>query len=87
MTSDNVQDEIFHVPQAQQYCKGNFKSWDPMITTPPGLYALSLYQFFFSLWWFFIHYLILVSMLQNGIIFFRALLQHFYLNAVGWFVE
>ncbi|CAI9780123.1 unnamed protein product [Fraxinus pennsylvanica] len=35
-------DEIFHVPQAQQYCKGNFKSWDPMITTPPGLYLLSL---------------------------------------------
>ncbi|KAI7746081.1 hypothetical protein M8C21_024646 [Ambrosia artemisiifolia] len=35
-------DEIFHVPQAQQYCVGNFKSWDPMITTPPGLYFLSL---------------------------------------------
>ncbi|MFS8025527.1 putative dolichyl-P-Glc:Glc(2)Man(9)GlcNAc(2)-PP-dolichol alpha-1,2-glucosyltransferase [Helianthus anomalus] len=35
-------DEIFHVPQAQQYCLGNFKSWDPMITTPPGLYFLSL---------------------------------------------
>lgn len=35
-------DEIFHVPQAQQYCKGNFKSWDPMITTPPGMYFLSL---------------------------------------------
>ncbi|XP_059427953.1 dol-P-Glc:Glc(2)Man(9)GlcNAc(2)-PP-Dol alpha-1,2-glucosyltransferase [Corylus avellana] len=35
-------DEIFHAPQAQQYCKGNFRSWDPMITTPPGLYYLSL---------------------------------------------
>ncbi|XP_074373287.1 dol-P-Glc:Glc(2)Man(9)GlcNAc(2)-PP-Dol alpha-1,2-glucosyltransferase isoform X1 [Apium graveolens] len=35
-------DEIFHVPQAQQYCRGNFSSWDPMITTPPGLYFLSL---------------------------------------------
>ncbi|KAF5201213.1 Dol-P-Glc:Glc(2)Man(9)GlcNAc(2)-PP-Dol alpha-1,2-glucosyltransferase [Thalictrum thalictroides] len=35
-------DEIFHIPQAQQYCRGNFKSWDPMITTPPGLYSLSL---------------------------------------------
>ncbi|KAG5402702.1 hypothetical protein IGI04_008821 [Brassica rapa subsp. trilocularis] len=35
-------DEIFHVPQAQQYCKGNLRSWDPMITTPPGLYYLSL---------------------------------------------
>ncbi|KAI3953111.1 hypothetical protein MKW98_020306 [Papaver atlanticum] len=35
-------DEIFHIPQAQEYCKGNFRSWDPMITTPPGLYYLSL---------------------------------------------
>ncbi|KAL3536397.1 hypothetical protein ACH5RR_004858 [Cinchona calisaya] len=35
-------DEIFHVPQAQQYCKANFTSWDPMITTPPGLYFVSL---------------------------------------------
>ncbi|EOA20450.1 hypothetical protein CARUB_v10000761mg [Capsella rubella] len=35
-------DEIFHVPQVQQYCNGNFRSWDPMITTPPGLYYISL---------------------------------------------
>ncbi|KAI8556623.1 hypothetical protein RHMOL_Rhmol05G0268600 [Rhododendron molle] len=39
---DPYMDEIFHVPQAQQYCKGNFTSWDPMITTPPGLYFISL---------------------------------------------
>ncbi|CAO2822350.1 unnamed protein product [Amaranthus hypochondriacus] len=39
---DSYMDEIFHIPQAQQYCYGNFKSWDPMITTPPGLYYLSL---------------------------------------------
>ncbi|GJN02415.1 hypothetical protein PR202_ga19764 [Eleusine coracana subsp. coracana] len=36
------QDEIFHVPQAQQYCRGDFLTWDPMITTPPGLYCASL---------------------------------------------
>ncbi|KAM0953540.1 putative dolichyl-P-Glc:Glc(2)Man(9)GlcNAc(2)-PP-dolichol alpha-1,2-glucosyltransferase [Dioscorea sansibarensis] len=35
-------DEIFHVPQAQCYCRGGFGTWDPMITTPPGLYYLSL---------------------------------------------
>ncbi|KAL9232636.1 hypothetical protein vseg_007722 [Gypsophila vaccaria] len=35
-------DEIFHIPQTQQYCKADFRSWDPMITTPPGLYYLSL---------------------------------------------
>ncbi|XP_071816104.1 dol-P-Glc:Glc(2)Man(9)GlcNAc(2)-PP-Dol alpha-1,2-glucosyltransferase-like [Apostichopus japonicus] len=35
-------DEIFHVPQAQKYCAGNFTEWDPMITTPPGLYVMSV---------------------------------------------
>ncbi|XP_078436171.1 DIE2/ALG10 family isoform X2 [Wolffia australiana] len=35
-------DEIFHIPQAQKYCSGNFSDWDPMITTPPGLYYLSI---------------------------------------------
>ncbi|KAJ9109070.1 hypothetical protein QFC21_000397 [Naganishia friedmannii] len=34
-------DEIFHIPQAQQYCLGEFAKWDPSITTPPGLYLLS----------------------------------------------
>eukprot|EP00903_Cladosiphon_okamuranus_P013487 g12562.t1 len=31
-------DEVFHVPQAQAYCNGDFGHWDPKITTPPGLY-------------------------------------------------
>ncbi|KAH9836500.1 glucosyltransferase [Rhodofomes roseus] len=35
-------DEPFHVPQAQAYCKGDYWTWDPKITTPPGLYVLSL---------------------------------------------
>lgn len=35
-------DEIFHVPQAQKYCEGKFTQWDPMITTLPGLYLLSV---------------------------------------------
>ncbi|KAL4284362.1 hypothetical protein GQ457_16G022710 [Hibiscus cannabinus] len=41
---DPYMDEIFHIPQAQKYCNGDFMSWDPMITTPPGLYYLSLVQ-------------------------------------------
>ena len=36
-----LQDEIFHVPQVQAYCAGNFSHWDPMITTLPGLYSVS----------------------------------------------
>ncbi|KAG6536961.1 hypothetical protein ZIOFF_002039 [Zingiber officinale] len=39
---DPYMDEIFHIPQAQHYCRGDFWTWDPMITTPPGLYYLSL---------------------------------------------
>jgi len=34
-------DEIFHIPQAQKYCKGSFNSYDPKITTLPGLYLFS----------------------------------------------
>ncbi|CAO2658659.1 Nn.00g063820.m01.CDS01 [Neocucurbitaria sp. VM-36] len=33
-------DEFFHVSQAQKYCRGDY-SWDPKITTPPGLYLVS----------------------------------------------
>ncbi|KQJ83430.1 dol-P-Glc:Glc(2)Man(9)GlcNAc(2)-PP-Dol alpha-1,2-glucosyltransferase isoform X1 [Brachypodium distachyon] len=39
---DPYMDEIFHVPQAQRYCRGDLLTWDPMITTPPGLYYISL---------------------------------------------
>ncbi|XP_059103405.1 dol-P-Glc:Glc(2)Man(9)GlcNAc(2)-PP-Dol alpha-1,2-glucosyltransferase [Peromyscus eremicus] len=37
-------DEIFHLPQAQRYCEGRFSlsQWDPMITTLPGLYLVSV---------------------------------------------
>ncbi|KAJ8118650.1 hypothetical protein OPT61_g412 [Boeremia exigua] len=33
-------DEFFHVPQAQKYCAGDY-TWDPKITTPPGLYLVA----------------------------------------------
>lgn len=32
-----LQDEPFHIPQAQAYCRGDFEVWDPKLTTPPGL--------------------------------------------------
>ena len=35
-----LQDEPFHVNQTAQYCRGNWTSWDPKITTLPGLYLL-----------------------------------------------
>ncbi|KAF9243830.1 glycosyltransferase family 59 protein [Melanogaster broomeanus] len=35
-------DEPFHVPQAQAYCRGEWSTWDPKLTTPPGLYLLSV---------------------------------------------
>ncbi|CAI4210937.1 unnamed protein product [Parascedosporium putredinis] len=36
-------DEIFHIPQAQRYCEGRWTEWDDKITTPPGLYAVSVF--------------------------------------------
>lgn len=38
-------DEVFHIPQAQTYWAGSWQSWDPKITTPPGLY---LYSYLFA---------------------------------------
>ena len=35
--TNSLQDEFFHVPQAQAYCEGRFSHWDDKITTPPGL--------------------------------------------------
>ncbi|UKZ66260.1 uncharacterized protein TrAtP1_007434 [Trichoderma atroviride] len=35
-------DEVFHIPQAQRYCEGRFLEWDDKITTPPGLYWISI---------------------------------------------
>lgn len=40
-----IHDEVHHVPQAEEYLKGNFRHWSPMITTPPGLYLVTyIYQ-------------------------------------------
>ncbi|XP_025834242.1 putative Dol-P-Glc:Glc(2)Man(9)GlcNAc(2)-PP-Dol alpha-1,2-glucosyltransferase [Agrilus planipennis] len=36
-----VIDEAFHIPQGLEYCRLNFKFWDPKITTLPGLYIIS----------------------------------------------
>ncbi|KAI1455975.1 glycosyltransferase family 59 protein [Annulohypoxylon moriforme] len=35
-------DEVFHIPQVQVYCDGKYSVWDDKITTPPGLYALTI---------------------------------------------
>ncbi|KAL9110616.1 MAG: hypothetical protein Q9227_004793 [Pyrenula ochraceoflavens] len=34
-------DEVFHARQAQAYWAGNWTTWDPKITTPPGLYVFT----------------------------------------------
>ena len=38
---DPYMDEIFHIPQAEHFCRGDFDYWDPKITTFPGLYYIS----------------------------------------------
>ena len=42
---DPYLDEVFHIPQAQRYWAGSWQTWDPKITTPPGLY---LYSYLFA---------------------------------------
>eukprot|EP01135_Chromosphaera_perkinsii_P004484 Nk52_evm8s284 gene=Nk52_evmTU8s284 len=42
---DPYMDEVFHVPQVRRYCNGNYSYWDPMITTLPGLYVVSVAAF------------------------------------------
>lgn len=37
-------DEVFHIRQAQAYWGGNWTTWDPKITTPPGLYLASIFS-------------------------------------------
>lgn len=37
--TEYLQDEVFHIPQAQKYCEGRFLEWDDKITTPPGLFV------------------------------------------------
>lgn len=34
-------DEVFHFRQLGRYLRGDWTYWDPKITTPPGLYALT----------------------------------------------
>lgn len=34
-------DEIFHYPQLKRIIRGDYTTWDPKITTPPGLYFLT----------------------------------------------
>ncbi|KAG1757259.1 glycosyltransferase family 59 protein [Suillus lakei] len=42
VVTEPYMDEPFHVPQALTYCRGEWSTWDPKITTPPGLYMLSV---------------------------------------------
>ena len=39
---DQYMDEIFHVPQAQAYCRGEWAHWDDKITTLPGAYLVAV---------------------------------------------
>ncbi|KAF2894091.1 hypothetical protein ILUMI_12080, partial [Ignelater luminosus] len=41
ITSQVVIDEEFHIPQGLAYCNFVFDTWDPKITTLPGLYLIS----------------------------------------------
>ncbi|KAF8316063.1 hypothetical protein DL93DRAFT_786916 [Clavulina sp. PMI_390] len=42
LVTEPYMDEPFHIPQAQAYCRSEWDVWDPKITTPPGLYLISV---------------------------------------------
>ncbi|CAD5207140.1 unnamed protein product [Bursaphelenchus okinawaensis] len=42
---DPYMDEVFHIPQVRQYCNGNYRDYDPMLTTPPLMYFLTVATF------------------------------------------
>ncbi|SPN99914.1 related to alpha-1,2 glucosyltransferase, potassium channel regulator [Cephalotrichum gorgonifer] len=42
VVNESDSDEVFHIPQAQKYCEGKWLEWDDKITTPPGLYGISV---------------------------------------------
>ncbi|CAG8572169.1 2182_t:CDS:10 [Paraglomus brasilianum] len=44
---DAYMDEIFHVPQAQRYCNGDYYTWDPKLTTPPGFASIFTFHILF----------------------------------------
>lgn len=81
-------DEIFHVNQTIRYIKGDWFSWDPKITTPPGLYFLGWinYQFtriFFSCST--LTVLRLVNMIGGVVILPLVVLRPLFLfNAIGF---
>jgi alpha-1,2-glucosyltransferase len=43
------QDEVFHIPQSLSYCRNDFHSYDPKLTTPAGLYLLSYPLSYFNI--------------------------------------
>lgn len=49
--SHSLQDEPFHVPQAEAYCRGEWSTWDSKITTPPGLYVITFFSLTLHLIW------------------------------------
>ncbi|KAI1410296.1 glycosyltransferase family 59 protein [Hypoxylon sp. FL1857] len=73
-------DEVFHIPQAQVYCDGRYSVWDDKITTPPGLYVLSILANLLSGWPCSVYYLRLFNVevipyLALAAIMSRALLE------------
>lgn len=68
-SSPLIIDEEFHLPQGMAYCKRNFSEYDPKITTPPGLYIISmaiLAPFGVCSW----YNLRFVNLVANGLNFF-----------------
>ncbi|EDV22779.1 uncharacterized protein TRIADDRAFT_28403 [Trichoplax adhaerens] len=78
--SMSYMDEIFHIPQAQRYCRYNFHEWDSMITTLPGMYLASFLIARVTVW---INYLAMGSIDFCSVLWLRF---HNLIYATGNFI-
>ncbi|VVC97152.1 unnamed protein product [Leptidea sinapis] len=77
--TNTVIDELFHIRQGKAFCEQNFTSWDPKITTLPGLYLVtSLYNslVFKSKGLVFVFGLSSVMMRQTNVLWVAMVLGH-----------
>ncbi|AMD18640.1 HBL262Cp [Eremothecium sinecaudum] len=81
-------DEVFHVHQTIKYIGGEWMSWDPKITTPPGLYLLGCFWYHvmkFMTRWNTLSIVRMVNFIGGFIVWPWVVLRPLYLfNAIGF---
>ncbi|AET37834.1 dolichyl-P-Glc:Glc(2)Man(9)GlcNAc(2)-PP-dolichol alpha-1,2- glucosyltransferase Ecym_2078 [Eremothecium cymbalariae DBVPG len=81
-------DEIFHLNQTVKYIGGHWGTWDPKITTPPGLYVIGWLEYHVMRWvtsWNILSILRFANLVGGMVIWSWVVLRPLYLfNAIGF---